>query len=162
MYAQKFSSLFATPNAIDNWKNVWGEGLADLTAEQLAKGLRECLKYDWPPSLPEFRKLCVDCDAEKLYWAAMYEIGKPRSERLWGKLAFWAAQRFGEFDLKHSSWDTAKTRWSAIIDDMHDQPLPEVPEYREALPSPGKIHNAETARKNIEKIKSIIRVKNAA
>lgn len=47
---------------------TWVRGLADITNEELAKGLRGCLKRsesskragddDWPPTLGEFRILC--------------------------------------------------------------------------------------------------------
>lgn len=40
--------------------DTWRHGLAGLTGAQLSAGLRACTLAgeDWPPSLPEFRKLC--------------------------------------------------------------------------------------------------------
>lgn len=40
---------------------TWAAGLAGFTAEQLGRGLRECARGAdaWPPSLPEFRALCL-------------------------------------------------------------------------------------------------------
>lgn len=36
----------------------WADGLAGLTGEQIAQGLRTW-RDDWPPSLPEFRVACA-------------------------------------------------------------------------------------------------------
>lgn len=40
---------------------TWATGLSSVTGEQLATGLHACIESGnpWPPSLPEFRALCV-------------------------------------------------------------------------------------------------------
>jgi hypothetical protein len=46
---------------------TWASGLAELTGDQLAKGLRSCVsseKDEWP-SLPMFRKKCVGSDVNE-------------------------------------------------------------------------------------------------
>ena len=39
---------------------TWMAGLHDITAQMIADGLERIIKggNDWPPSLPEFRKIC--------------------------------------------------------------------------------------------------------
>jgi hypothetical protein len=42
--------------------DTWAKGLTGLSAGQLANGLEACLTRNdaWPPTLPEFRALCLD------------------------------------------------------------------------------------------------------
>lgn len=57
IYGHKWTSSFG-----DEDKNeTWGRGLAGITPQQLADGLETCVtqNFDWPPSLPEFRGLCL-------------------------------------------------------------------------------------------------------
>lgn len=48
----------------DEPNDTWIKGCADITNRQLADGLRAMLnrKDPWPPSLPEFRVLCLEGD----------------------------------------------------------------------------------------------------
>lgn len=59
MFGQKFTSQFHGHDDNLAWLETWGLGLADKSAADLKLGiarmLREC---SWPPSLPEFRRLC--------------------------------------------------------------------------------------------------------
>ena len=52
--------------------DTWAKGLYGLTTRQLADGLNECMKaaQGWPPTLPEFRAMCLP---EKVENAAMYK-----------------------------------------------------------------------------------------
>ena len=56
MYPHKWKS--AIEGNAEYVVQVWSEGLAGVTGEQIKRGL-EGLKGDWPPSLPEFKKLCL-------------------------------------------------------------------------------------------------------
>jgi len=38
---------------------TWGAGLAGLTGEDIKRGL-ESLSGEWPPSMPEFKELCLN------------------------------------------------------------------------------------------------------
>lgn len=44
---------------------TWANGLADLTADQLATGIEACMTSadPWPPTLPQFRAMCFDIPA---------------------------------------------------------------------------------------------------
>lgn len=55
-YGHKFTS---TIEGIEEQAvNEWAEGLAGLTGEQIANGLK-VWDGDWPPSMPEFQKACT-------------------------------------------------------------------------------------------------------
>lgn len=58
MYGHKWSSAFG--DEIDPG-NVWAAVIDGLDEMQIRHGMRELVRqgYDWPPSAPEFRKLCT-------------------------------------------------------------------------------------------------------
>lgn len=61
MYGHKWLTNFG---AIDD--GTWLRGLSELAPAQLAIGLERCLKRKdpWPPSLPEFRALCLPTEKD--------------------------------------------------------------------------------------------------
>lgn len=145
MYPQRWRSAFADTNAIRNWREAWADALVDerITPQQVADAVRACRrKYDWPPSLTEFLKLCsppVDHEAafrEAVEQMRMRESGADK----WSSPAiYWAAVEFGSWELRQATWALVKNRWSRVLDDkLAEADLPAIPERREALPAPGK------------------------
>jgi len=145
MYPNRWRSAFADTNAIRNWREAWADALADerITPQQVADAVRACRrKYDWPPSLTEFLKLCsppVDHEAafrEAVEQMRMRENGADK----WSSPAvYWAAVEFGTWELRQATWALAKARWSRVLDEkLAATDLPAVPERLEALPAPGK------------------------
>lgn len=61
IYPYKWAGQFPGAEAIVVAKSEWMEGLDDLTLEQIRKGIARCRKEggEFPPSIPEFRKLCL-------------------------------------------------------------------------------------------------------
>ena len=145
MYPQRWRSAFADTNAIRNWREAWADALVDerITPQQVADAVRACRrKYDWPPSLTEFLKLCsppVDHEAafrEAVEQMRMRESGADK----WSSPAiYWAAVEFGSWELRQATWALVKNRWSRVLDDkLAEADLPAIPERLEALPAPGK------------------------
>lgn len=60
-YGHKWTSQFSTPEMTRLAVAEWAIGLQDLTSEQIQHGLNT-FEGDWPPSLPEFRRACIDLD----------------------------------------------------------------------------------------------------
>lgn len=59
LYLNKFSSSFPDEETFDDWCEIWGAGLAGITAEQMKEGLRRTtLECKWAPSVSEFREFC--------------------------------------------------------------------------------------------------------
>ena len=58
MYGQKFTKMW---DGIPRQDQVltWAEMLADMDKYDLANGLKNCIDTPYPPTLPEFRLLCV-------------------------------------------------------------------------------------------------------
>ena len=65
IYGHKFSATYGE-SAVNESNNLteaaktWATGLRELTGEQIAKGLHECVNCgeSWPPTLPEFVAMC--------------------------------------------------------------------------------------------------------
>lgn len=56
LYGHKWTSVHGEADS----SGTWGKVLVGMTREQLASGMQACARSDdpWPPSAPEFRKLC--------------------------------------------------------------------------------------------------------
>lgn len=157
MYPQRWRSAFADTNAIRNWREAWADALADerITPQQVADAVRACRrKYDWPPSLTEFLKLCSPpVDHEAAFREAVEQMRqRDNGTDKWSSPAvYWAAVEFGSWELRQASWDRAKARWTRILDEqLAKGELPPVPPRMDALPAPGK------ATANPEKVRELI------
>jgi len=62
---------------------TWLAGLIDMTEEELRTGLLGCLEWpgDWPPTLPQFRKLC------RPPRLIAFKAPPPQSEEVWARRA---------------------------------------------------------------------------
>ncbi|MDE3023620.1 MAG: hypothetical protein KGI54_17540, partial [Pseudomonadota bacterium] len=123
------------------WLSTWSEGLAGLTTLEIQTGLQSSLNVEWPPSLPQFRNLCKPLpDYESLFNEACRECGKHAANRKWtNRMSYHAANVFGHFELKNATWSAAKIRWTKIIDELRAiGDLDPIPEYRDAIPAPGR------------------------
>lgn len=95
MYGHKWVSSFGAQVDPDR---VWAATLKNVTPEQVKEGLQRLAKRgdEWPPSAPEFRKLCLD-DGE--HWEhkamrirsketdAMLRLPKPEIDKNIGRTA---------------------------------------------------------------------------
>ncbi len=66
IYGHRFATAYGesalnAEGQLTDVAQTWAAGLAGITGEQLAVGLRACIKREdtWPPTLPEFRALCA-------------------------------------------------------------------------------------------------------
>lgn len=127
-------------------KQVWAAELGDYSREEIARGVASCRTRDWPPTLPEFLKLCRPAiDYERAYHEAVEQMRKREDGAdTWSTPAvFWAACKLGG-DLRAHPYHAIKGRWAAALDaasqDLAAGKLPaEIPERRVALPAPGQI-----------------------
>ena len=136
-------------------KATWAEDLADLSRDELARGVAACKSARFPPTLAEFRSLCrPPIDFESAFVEAVQQMAARESggDRWSCPAIFWAAVTIGSFDLRNATWGTIEKRWSKVfqaeLDKGEWQP---VPARAIALPPPG----ATTA--NPEKVAAIAR-----
>ena len=57
MYGAKFADAWKGCD-LRNVKIVWAETLGSLSRDELSAGIAGCMTREWPPTLPEFVKLC--------------------------------------------------------------------------------------------------------
>jgi hypothetical protein len=161
MYPQRWRSAFPSSDSILNWREAWADAFADegITLQQVADAVRQCRKrFDWPPSLTEFLKLCnPPMDHEAAFIEAVRQMReRENGTDVWSHPAiYWAAVEFGSWDLRHASWDRAKARWTRILDEkLALKELPAVPPRMDALPAPGQtMADPEKVRAMVDDLK---------
>lgn len=121
-------------------KRCWAEELAGYSADEIAAGVRAMKSRDWPPTLPEFLKLCRPPTDPRAEWAEAVEQMRVRlrgqGEDRWSRpQVYWAAVSIGAYDLNALSWDQIRGRWEKALASAKDDPIPE---YRAQLPAPGR------------------------
>lgn len=136
MYGRKFADLWSGCN-LREVKAAWAEDLAVFSGEEIKRGLDACKTRTFPPTLPEFVQLCRPAVGyESLYTSAALAI----SSGIWdSKLAYWATQSCGPFEVRNEPYRRMEARWKKAVDELlADGELPEIPPRREALPPPGR------------------------
>jgi len=144
---------------------TWARDLADMTRDELARGLAACRNLRYPPTLPEFRSLCrPPVSYERAYVEAVeqMQVRLHGGKDTWSSAAiFWAATKIGN-DLFAHPYPTLEARWQAALDRAMEMvragKLPDkVPERRPELPAPGQcLATAEVARENLQKLRRML------
>jgi len=141
---------------------TWSEELADLTPEQIANGVNASRDLKYPPTLGEFRDLClkVPFDPEEAYQEAVNQmyIRHSGGKDKWSHPAiFWAAVKIGYFDLRNSTWSSIKDRWSRLLEEEFAKgSWEEIPAARVALPSPGQTFACpDEVKRKIEELRAM-------
>ena len=76
MYGAKFADAWKGCD-LRNVKDIWAETLGAMSREELAAGVAGCMGKDWPPTLPEFVKLCRQANPNA-------PGGHPSANEAWG------------------------------------------------------------------------------
>lgn len=79
VYGQKWTSAFGV-DATTGAGATWAKGLAGISAAQIGAGIAAAMSSadPWPPSLPQFRALCLGIPD---FAVVQYELRTPASER---------------------------------------------------------------------------------
>lgn len=61
IYGHRWTASFGANPDSEGAAGTWAKGLAGITPAQLAYGLKACITSSdpWPPTLPEFRAMCL-------------------------------------------------------------------------------------------------------
>jgi hypothetical protein len=137
-FAQQWEGL--TPREL---KDSWNQKLAGLDEPQVRRGLMACLAREWPPTLPEFLKLCCPwLTPEVAYHEAVRGMSARRrgESGCWSHPAvYWAAVGVSTVDLLNSNYGSMKVRWERTLsEELGKGAWPEIPPPRAALPAPGQ------------------------
>lgn len=150
-------------------KRSWAEDLADLTRDELARGVSATRDRKFPPTLPEFRELCRPAlDYERAFIEAIEQMRRRETGAdTWSTpAAYWAAVKVGG-DLRAYPYAAIKGRWAAALDEAIEEirtgKLPnETPPRREALPAPGQCSvPPEVAKQRLAGIRDMLAAKMA-
>lgn len=140
-YGKKFADQWGGANT-DALIAHWSRELAGYTGAELKRGVDALNTKDWPPTLPEFKKLCRrPLDAMHAYYEAVAGT-QARASSEYGKWShpaiYWAAMPLS-FDLREQTYSQIKGRWEAALNEQLDKgEWPEIPQPMVALPAPGK------------------------
>lgn len=142
-YAAKFAEQWKGAD-IGMVKALWAEELGGYSPAEIAAGLEGCRKRDWPPTLPEFLKLCRPPLNHTMLW---YEAQTAARERDQGKVGTWSAPwvfaafremafevRSGEFGKHGERWRFELERAKSAFE--RGEIPDEIPEPSKALPEP--------------------------
>lgn len=139
LYGSKFADQWGGVDPAE-MKATWVECLHGYTAEEIQRGLKGCLSRDWPPTLPEFLKLCrPPVDFESTWREAIAQMAARESGAdVWSHPAvYWTARQFGYFELRDQPWEKARVRWAALMtENMALADIPPVPARAPSLPPP--------------------------
>ncbi|WP_371763365.1 hypothetical protein [Massilia sp.] len=140
-YGKKFTDQWGSTST-DDLVAYWGAQLAGYSGAEIRHGLDALATKDWPPTLPEFKKLCRrPLDSTTAYYEAVAGV-QARAAGEYGKWShpaiYWAAMPLA-FDLGNQTYSQIKPRWeAALFEQMDKGEWPEIPPPMVALPAPGK------------------------
>lgn len=160
-YGTRFADMWAGVNP-DEMKNYWAQRLGELSRSELATGYQMLESRDWPPTLPEFIKLCrPNLDPEPAFHEALLqgmkrERGNPDEPDVWSHPAiYWAWVKVGAFAMTNQGYEVLRSRWIDALRQYAETPeLAPVPVKRRELPAPGKARlRPERARELLSQLK---------
>lgn len=136
--------------AIADLRDTWAAGLAGISGQELATGLRAAAAHRWVPTLPEFAAMCQPWREPQAGFELAQQLmrqriaGKPAD---WPVVWLWSAARRMGGDMLALPWGKAAGRWESAVSaarrDADAGRLPAiVPEFVPgntlALPRPGQ------------------------
>lgn len=140
LYGSKFAQQWQGLTARE-LKESWDHKLSGLRERDVRRGLVACLHRDWPPTLPEFLRLCCPwMDSEVAYHEAVHGMSCRRRGEMgeWSHPAiYWAAVAVSSTDLLNSTYSSIKGRWEkTLIQEMEKGEWKDIPKASVALPAP--------------------------
>ena len=139
-YGNKFADMWRD-SSMQAIKGSWAQELRKLSREDFTRGANALMTQEWPPTLPQFIKLCKpSVDAVSAYYEAVNGVVAREHGNVgeWSHPAiFWASVKVGAFDLKHQTYSNIKGRWEAALsEEMAKGAWSDIPEPMIALPAP--------------------------
>ena len=113
VYGRKWTVNFDDSDAMRMAMAVWQDGLCDLRDGHFEVGRNACIhrRKDWPPSLPEFRRLCLGLpDAATAIAAALREDWThPVARHFLSLISSWDRQHWSTEKLERAYRDNLET-----------------------------------------------------
>lgn len=165
-YGKKFTDQWGGADT-DELIAHWAREMASYTGPEIKRGLAAMESRDWPPTLPEFKKMCrAPVDALVAYYEAVAGV-QARAAGGFGKWShpaiYWAAMPLA-FDLGSQAFSQIKPRWErAFHEQMDKSEWPEIPNAMLSLAAPGAAAplTREGADEMLRRLKATVIIKNA-
>lgn len=165
-YGKKFTDQWGGADT-DELIAHWAREMASYTGAEIKRGLAAMETRDWPPTLPEFKKMCrAPVDSLVAYYEAVTGV-QARAAGEFGKWShpaiYWAAMPMS-FDLGSQTFSQVKPRWErALAEQMDKGEWPEIPNTMLALTAPGTAAplSREEADAMLRKLKAVVIKKSA-
>ena len=153
LYGHKFLDMWRDAD-LQSVKETWAHELGKLSRDEIARGANALMTQEWPPTLPQFIKLCRPAiDAVAAYYEAVNGVIAREHGNIgeWSHPAiFWASVKVGAFDLKHQTYSAIKGRWEgALNEELAKGNWTAIPEPMIALPPPTNAASKEVAERYI-------------
>ena len=93
-WTSNYGEALNNKNELTDAANIWLNGLIDLSTDQIKHGLDVMLKAgdEWPPSMPQFVKMCKDQPEAWQHNTAAYKDYIPRDRQLTQKCTLEVAE----------------------------------------------------------------------
>jgi hypothetical protein len=157
-YGKKFTDHWGGTDP-DKLIAHWAHELASYSTMELRKGYEALESRDWPPTLPEFKRMCrPPVDPVAAYYEAVNGLQERERGNVgdWSHPAiFWATSKMAH-DLLTMTYTAIKARWEkALSDSLNAGQWDEIPKPLIALPAPGKTRaDKDEARKRMAELKA--------
>lgn len=156
-YGKRFTDqwcMTSTAELID----VWADELQGMTHAELKRGKEALSTRDWPPTLPEFKRMCrPPVDALKAYYEAVAGVQArfAGEHGTWSHRAiYWAAMPMA-VELREQPYSVVKARWEATLaDQLGRGEWEDIPAPMLQLSAPGM--SATSSAKAREAIKHLV------
>lgn len=138
-YGKKFTDQWGGSNP-DALNAHWVSELTGYTPREIKRGLAAMDSKDWPPTLPEFKKMCrAPLNEMATYYEAIAGLearGKGEMGQWSHPAVYWAAS-FLRADLMSQTHAQMRDRWAAALKaQMERSEWADIPAARIALPAP--------------------------
>jgi hypothetical protein len=116
-FGKKFTDQWEAADT-ERMEMHWCKHLTGFTPREFKRGIAAMENLAWPPSLPEFKKLCrPPIDSVVAYYEAIAGVqARERGEAgAWSHPAIYFAAMPLSFDLTHQTFSAIKTRWEKAL-----------------------------------------------
>jgi len=140
-YGKRYTDMWGAVEG-ENLIAHWAHGLRGYTPREIKRGMAALEHKEWPPTLPEFKKMCrPPLDMTEAYHEAIAGLeARARGEMgEWSHPAvYWAAALLSK-DLMMQPYAQMRDRWaSALKAQMERSEWADIPQPNRALPAPGE------------------------
>lgn len=156
-YGKRFTDQWCMVNG-QELTDAWTAELEGMTHAELKRGKDALATRDWPPTLPEFKRMCrPPVDPMRAYYEAVAGVQArfAGEHGTWSHPAiYWAAMPMA-VELREQAFSAVKARWeTALAVQLGRGEWEEIPKPMLALTAPGQ--STTSSAKAREAIKQIV------